>query len=157
MSKTTVGLLYLINKYGKKHRIRNEVIVHLVDDQLQMIKKDTCGMYQIYFYVNLFNLLDSSSILSKKNLDKKTIEKLLNEILSTDRQENESRIKAFAQENDILQNLVVTKTCSIQQSLFVGNCLTLDRLFTAIEFWRCWTICCVLYLSLCLGSITSFY
>ena len=49
LSKTSVDLLHLINKYGKTHRLRNEVIVHLVDDQLQMIEKHTCGMYQIYF------------------------------------------------------------------------------------------------------------
>ena len=65
LSKTTLDLLQLINKYGKKHRFRNEVIVQLVVDQLQMIEKDTCGMYQIYFYVNLFNPLDNSSILSE--------------------------------------------------------------------------------------------
>ena len=51
--ETTVDLLHRINKYGKKCKLRNEVIIYLVDDQLQMIEKDTCGMYQIYFYVNL--------------------------------------------------------------------------------------------------------
>ena len=87
----------------RKHRLRNEIIIHLVDDQLQMIEKDMCGMYQIYFYVNLFNPLESSSILNKKSLNRRTIEKLLNEILSTDKQ-NESRIEAFTQENNLLQS-----------------------------------------------------
>ena len=53
LSKATVDLLHLINKYGKKHRLRNEVIVYLVNDQLQMIEKDKCGMYQIYCNINL--------------------------------------------------------------------------------------------------------
>ena len=70
LSKTTVDLLHLISEYCKKHRLRNEVIIHLVDDQLQMIEKSACGMYQIYFYVNLFNPLDNSSIISEKNLNK---------------------------------------------------------------------------------------
>ena len=83
-----------------KHRLRNKVIIHLVDDQLQMIEKSTSGMYQIYFYVNLFKPLDNSSIISEKNLNKWTIEKLLNEILSTHRQEND----AFAKENNISRN-----------------------------------------------------
>ena len=48
-------------------------------------------MYQIYLCVNLFN----SSIINEKNLIKGTIEKLLNEILSTDRQENENIIEQF--------------------------------------------------------------
>ena len=101
LSETTIDLLDLMYKFGKKHNLRNEVIVHLVDDQLQMIERDTCGMYQIYFYVNLFNPLENSSIIIEKILNKPTIEKLLNEILSTDRQENENRRKQFAEENYI--------------------------------------------------------
>ena len=66
-----------------------------------MIERDTCGMYQIYFYVNLFNPLENSSIIIEKILNKRAIEKLLNEILSTDRQENENRREQFAEENDI--------------------------------------------------------
>ena len=86
---------------GEKYRLKNDVIVYLADDQLQMIEKDTCGMYQIYFYVNLFNPLENSSIISKKSLNKQTIEKLLDEILSTDREENENRIEQFVKENNI--------------------------------------------------------
>ena len=54
------------------------------------------------FYI--INALGTSSILSEKNLNKRTIEKLLNEILSIDRQKNENRIEAFAQENSISWN-----------------------------------------------------
>ena len=32
LSKATIDLLHLINKYAKKHKLRNEVITHLVDD-----------------------------------------------------------------------------------------------------------------------------
>ena len=70
---------------------KNEVIVHLVDDQLQVIEGDTCGMYQIYFFVNLFNPLEKSSVVIEKSPNKHTIKKLLNEI-STDRQKNEDRM-----------------------------------------------------------------
>ena len=96
--------MHLINEYGKKHNLRSEVLIHLVNDQLQTAKKDTCRVYQIYFYVSLFNPLENSSILNKKTLNRKTIEKLLNEILLMDRQENEDRLAAFAQENDIKRN-----------------------------------------------------
>ena len=44
LSETTIDLLHLINEYGKKHKLKNNVIVHLVDNQLQMIEKDTCRM-----------------------------------------------------------------------------------------------------------------
>ena len=104
LSETTANLMHLTNEYGEKHNLRSKVVIHLVDDQLQMIKKDTCGIYQIYFHVSLFNPLEKSNILKEKTLNRKTTEKLLNEILSMDRQENEDRIEAFAQENDIKQN-----------------------------------------------------
>lgn len=55
---------------------------------------DTCGMYQIYFFVNLFNPLEKSSVVIEKSPNKHTIKKLLNEI-STDRQKNEDRIDQF--------------------------------------------------------------
>ena len=45
-------------------------------------------MYQLYFYINLFDPLEDSSIINEKSLNKWTIEKLVNEILMTDRQEN---------------------------------------------------------------------
>ena len=103
MTDTAIELLHLINKFGKLHKLKNEVTLHFVDDQLQMIEKDTCGMYQLYFYVNLFNSLEDSSIIDEKSLSEPTIEKLklLNENLTTDRQENERRIEKFAEENDI--------------------------------------------------------
>ena len=101
LSETTIDLLHLKNEYKKKHDLKDEIIVHLVDNRLQMIEKDTCGMYQIYFYVNLFNPLENSSIINEKILNKQTNEKLLNEILSTDKQENENRIEQFTKESDI--------------------------------------------------------
>ena len=96
--------MHLINEYGKKHNLRNEVVIRLVNNQLQLIEKDTCGIYQIYFYVNLLNTLENSSIVNEKSWNRKTIEKLWNEILLTDMQENEDRIEAFAQENNTKWN-----------------------------------------------------
>ena len=84
--------MHLVNEYGKNHNLRNEVVIQLVNDQLQMVKKDTYEICQIYFYVNLLNPLENSSILNKKTLNMKTIEKVLNEILSVGRQENEGRL-----------------------------------------------------------------
>ena len=66
LSETTVDVLHPMNEYGKKNRLRNEIVVHLVDDQLHVIEKDTYGMYQINFYVNVLNPLENSSILNKQ-------------------------------------------------------------------------------------------
>ena len=76
MTDTAINLLQLINEFGKLHKLKNEVTLHFVDDQLQMIEKDTWGMYQLYFYVNLFNPLEDSSIINKKSLSKQTIANL---------------------------------------------------------------------------------
>ena len=100
-SKTTQDLLHLMNEFGKKNNLKNEVTVHFVDDQLQKTETDTCGIFQLYFCVNLFNPLENSQIVTDKTLTKKTIEKLLNEIFTTDKDENESRIEAFIDENEI--------------------------------------------------------
>ena len=101
MTDTAIDLLHLINKFGKLRKLKNEVTLHFDDDQQQLIEKDTRGMYQLYFYVNLFNPLEDSSFVNEKSLSKQANEKLLNEILTTDRQENERRIEQFAEENDI--------------------------------------------------------
>ena len=90
-----------MNEWRKKHGLKDNIIVRLIDNQLQMIEKETCGMYQIYFYVNLFKPSENSTIINKKILKKRTIEKFLNEVLSTDRQVNENRIEQFTEESDI--------------------------------------------------------
>ena len=64
----------------------------MVDDTLKMVEKDTCWMFQLYFYVNLFNRLESSTIIHAEKLNKKTIEVLLNKILSTNKEGKENRI-----------------------------------------------------------------
>ena len=76
-------------------------MVHFVDNQLQKTETDTCGIFQLYFYVRLFNPVENSQIINDKTLTKKTIEKLFNEISTTDKDENESRIEAFIDESKI--------------------------------------------------------
>ena len=88
-----------MKKIRKKHNLKSEVTVHFVDNQLQKTETDTCGIFQLYFYVNLFNPVENSQIISDKTLTKKTIEKLLNEIFTTDKYENESRIEVFIDES----------------------------------------------------------
>ena len=86
---TTQDLLHLMYEFGKLHNIKNEISVFSLDDQLQKIETDTCGIFQLYFYYNLFNPLKSSSIIENTSLSKHTIEKLLNEIFSLNKDENE--------------------------------------------------------------------
>ena len=98
---TTQDLFHMMYEFGKLHKIKDIVKVYLVDDQLQKFETDTCGMFQLYFYFNLFMSFENSSIIKDAKLSKKTIEKLLNEIFSLNRDEKEKEVEKFAEEKDI--------------------------------------------------------
>ena len=98
---TAQDLLHLMNEFGKLHKIKDTVKVHLVVDQLQKIEMDTCGIFQLYFYFTLFIPFENSSIINDKKLSKSTIEKLLNEIVSLDRSKNEVAVEKFVEEKNI--------------------------------------------------------
>ena len=70
LSTTTQDLLHLRNEFGKKHNLKNEVRVHFVEDQPQKTETDTCGIFQLYFYVNLFNPVENRQIITDKSLMK---------------------------------------------------------------------------------------
>ena len=67
----TQYLLHLMNEFGKKHNLKNEVRVHFIDDQLQKTETDTCRIFHLYFYVNLSNPVENSQIVRDKTLTKK--------------------------------------------------------------------------------------
>ena len=98
---TTQDVLHLMYEFGKLHKIKDIVKVHLVDNQLEKIKTETCGMFQLYFYFNLFMPFENSLIIKDTKLSKKTIEKLLKEIFSLNRDENEKEVEKFTEEMDI--------------------------------------------------------
>ena len=101
LKTTTQDLLHLMYEFGKLHNIQDEITVFSLDDQLQKIETDTCGIFQIYFYYNLFNPFSDSCIIKDKVLSKHTIEKLFNEIFSLNQEQNKKVIKQFAQQNNI--------------------------------------------------------
>ena len=101
LTTTTQDLLHLMYEFGKLHKINDVVTMHLVENQLQKIETDTCRIFQLYFYVNLFTPLENSSIANDKNLSKSTLEKLLNEIFYLDRDKDESLVEQFAEEKEI--------------------------------------------------------
>ena len=62
----------------------------------------TSGIFQIYFYDNLFNDDQNSKIPGKKQSTKNTIEILLNELfVLDDQQQNEAEINEYTNEHDI--------------------------------------------------------
>ena len=98
---TTQDLLHLIYECDRLHKIQDLVTVHTLDDQLQKLETDMCGIFQLYFYFNLFMPFEDSSVLKDAKLSKRTVEKLLKEIFSLDRDRNEEQIEKFAKEKNI--------------------------------------------------------
>ena len=101
LKTTTQDLLHLMYEFGKLHNIQDEVTVFSLDDQLQKIETDTCGIFQIYFYYNLFIPFTNSSIIKDNVISKHTIQKLLNEIFTLNQEQNKKVITQFALENNI--------------------------------------------------------
>ena len=74
----------------------------MVEDRIQSLDSVTCGIFQLYFYDNLFNPYKNSKIQDKAKLNKKTIETLLNELFVLDDQEkNEAILRQYALDNNI--------------------------------------------------------
>ena len=60
-----------------------------------------CGLFQLYFYKNIFNLDERSKIINHETLNKKTAEQMLNKMFSTDVNQNEHEIENFNKEYDL--------------------------------------------------------
>ena len=73
----------------------------ILEQPVQDFTSSNCGIFQLYFYKNLFNLDEKSKIINYENLNKRTIEVIFNEILSTDVNENEYLIKKFKDEYNL--------------------------------------------------------
>ena len=101
LKQNFVGVFPFVDKGFSKVHNKNSVDVYMVDDQLQNIKSDTCGLFQLYFSMNLFLPREGSQIVSNRSLTLKTIQNLLNEIFSKDISKNEEIVEHFALEHDI--------------------------------------------------------
>ena len=100
LTPTAQNFFHTLNEFDKVHK--NKIVdVYMVDDQLQNLKSDTCGIFQLYFYTNLFVPKNNSKIITNKALNLKTIETLLNEIFSLNISENEHLVETFAEEHNI--------------------------------------------------------
>ena len=103
LTKTAHDFFHTLYEFGRVHN-RETVDVFMVDDCLQDLESDTCGIFQLYFYTNLFLPKENIKIINNAKLTKKTISTLLNEIFTLDINENEERVEAFAKELKIKRN-----------------------------------------------------
>ena len=56
----------------------------MVEDRVQILDSVTWGIFQVYFYDNLFNPNENSRIQDKTKFNKETIETLLNKLFVLD-------------------------------------------------------------------------
>ena len=61
----------------------------------------TCGLFQLYFYKNIFEPEEKNKIINHETLNKTTIEAILNEISTTDIEQNEHVTELFNEEYDL--------------------------------------------------------
>ena len=91
-------IFYFIQAFGIKLKLKSFVNIWVVEDRIQDIDSNTCGIFQLHFYENLFNPDKNSKIQSKNKLKKNTVEMLLNELYSLDDKENEIKMEEYADE-----------------------------------------------------------
>ena len=88
--------MFFIQAFGNKLKLRNFVNIWMVENSVQDLNSSTCGIFQLYFYDNIFNPDENSKVQDKAKVNKKTIETLLNEIFVLDNQyKNEQTIREY--------------------------------------------------------------
>ena len=96
LSDTARDFSYFVQAFGNKLKLRSFLNTWMVEDRLQDLDSSTCGIFQIFFYENLFNPLETSKLHGETKLNKKTVETLLNEIFTMDDRENEIKMEEYA-------------------------------------------------------------
>ena len=92
-----------MQSFGDKLKLCDFVDLWVVEDRIQDLDSVNCGIFQIYFYDNLFNSDKNSKIQNKTKLNKEKIEILLNEFFVLDnQQQNDKVINKYANERDIV-------------------------------------------------------
>ena len=98
LSDTARDFFYFVQAFGIKLKLRSFVNIWMVEDRIQDLDSATCGIFQLYFYDNLFNPDKNSKIQNETKLKKSTVETLLNELFSLDDKENEIKMIEYANE-----------------------------------------------------------
>ena len=88
---TTRDLFHFISKFSKLHNVCSSVQLYMLEDPIPKIETDTCDVFQLFFYNNLFALRYNSSMMSHENLNKNTIQALLLELFYIDRPGTQDR------------------------------------------------------------------
>ena len=96
LTDTARDFFYFFQAFGIKLKLRSFVNIWMVEDRIQDLDSSTCGIFQLYFYENLFN--PDSKIQNESKFKKSTVETLLNKLFSLDDRENEIKMEEYADE-----------------------------------------------------------
>ena len=105
LSDTARNFFRFVQAFGIKLKLRNVVNIWMLEDRLQDLDSSTCGIFQLYFYNNLFSPNENSNIQNDTKLTKRTVETLLNELSTLDDQDtNEQKMEKYAAEIGVTIN-----------------------------------------------------
>ena len=97
LSDTARDFFNFIQAFGINLKVRSFVNIWMVEDGIQDLDSSKCGIFQLYFYENLFNPDKDSKVQNESRLKKSTMETLLNELSSLDDRENEIKMEEYAE------------------------------------------------------------
>ena len=97
LTDTAQNFFHLLEQFAKLKQTHYMNIL-ILENQIQDLINPNCGQFQLYFYKNLLDPDEKSKILSHGTLNESTLETIINEIFSTDIDENEHIIKNFKEE-----------------------------------------------------------
>ena len=99
LTDTAQNFFHLLEQFAKLKKSECMNIL-ILENNVEELLRSTCRLFHLYFYKNLFDLDEKSKILDHEVLNKKSFE-TINEIFSTDVDENEDIIKNFREEYDL--------------------------------------------------------
>ena len=101
LSDTARDFFYFVQAFGINLKLKSFVNIWMVEEQIQDLDWNTCGIFQLYFYENLFNPDQNSKIQNDTKFKKSTVETLLNELFSLDDKENEIKMVEYAEKLEL--------------------------------------------------------
>ena len=99
LTDTSQNFFHLLKEFSKLKKTK-EMNILILEHPVQEITSSTCALFQLYFYKNIFDPDQKSKIINHETLNKKTTKQILNEIFSTDVNQNEHEIENFKKEYD---------------------------------------------------------
>ena len=97
LTETARNFFHLLQQFAKLKKT-NDMSILILEQPVQNLTSSNCGIFQLYFYKNLFDPDEKSKIINHENLNKHTIEVIFNEIFAADVDENEHLITKFKEE-----------------------------------------------------------